>query len=96
MSLVNKYFLFSTDEYYTYGKILENLDESFYLVNKFGCEKPYDCIFHLAQLTDGSEGRTCQFFDSKIELDNYIEWVEEPSDKEKKNIIKLVKNDDKL
>lgn len=93
MPLTDRYFLFSTDEYYTYGKILEHLGEGFYLAHKVGCERPYDCVYHLAQLTDGNEGRTCQFFESEVELHDYIKWVETPSEKEK-TVLKLVKNDD--
>jgi hypothetical protein len=94
MPLVGKYFFFSTDEYYTYGKVLENLGEGFFLVHKTGCEKPYDCIYHLAQLTDGNEGRSCQFFETEVELQDYIEWVQEPSETDKKKVLKLVKNDE--
>lgn len=94
MSIVGKYYLFSTDEYYTYGVIKEHLGESFYLAHKDGCERPYTCIYHLAQLTDGNEGRTCQFFDSELELQEYLKWVEQPD--EKKPVLKLVKDDDKV
>ena len=94
MSLVGKYFLFSTDEYYTHGKILEDLSEGFYLVHKTGCERPYNCVYHLAQLTEGNEGRSCQFFDSEVELQDYLTWLQEPSEPDKKKVLKLVKSDD--
>lgn len=95
MSIEGKYFFFSTDDYYTFGQILTSLGEGFFLAYKTGCEKPYECVYHLAQLTDGNEGRTCQFFNTEIELQDYIKWIEEPSDKT--NVVKLVKkHDDKL
>jgi hypothetical protein len=96
MSIIGKYFFYSTDDYYTYGKIIEDLGEGFYLANKTGCDRPYDCVYHLAQLTDGNEGTNCQFFSSEIELKDYIEWLEEPSEEPstKSTVLTLVKKDD--
>jgi hypothetical protein len=92
MSLTNKYFFLNTEEYYTYGQILSDLGEGFFLINKTGCEIPYNCIFHLIQLTDTDE-RTCILFDSELELLDYVKTVEEP--KENK-IVRLVKNHDNI
>lgn len=95
MSLLEKYFFLSTDEYYTFGKFVEELDDGFYLVHKTGCDKPHYCIFHLFHLADDGE-KSCQIFDTEKELNDYVVWIEKPSDT-KENVLKLVKKyDDKI
>ena len=89
MGLANKFFFRSTEEYYNYGEVLEELPEGFYLVRMMGCTKPHTSIFHIAQMSTMDDMNSFSFFDTKEELDEYVAWVEEPIEK-KPNIVSLV------
>lgn len=96
IALVGKYFFIGTEEHYTYGKITESLSNDYYMIYKFGCENPYNCVFHISQLTDGMGNKFCQLFDSEKELNDYVKWIEE-EESESSNVVKLVKkNDDRI
>jgi hypothetical protein len=89
MALTNKYFFRSTDDYYNYGKVVDDLGDSFYLVKFHGGTRPHNVVFHLAQMTEKDEMNSFNFFDTEEELNEYVEWIETPS--EKKNVVSLVK-----
>lgn len=89
--IIGKHFLLSTNDYYTFGRFVDNLGDGFYLVYKTGCEKPHHCIFHLFNLSD-SDDKSCLVFDTEEELNSYIKWIEEPNGEKKTSILKLVKN----
>lgn len=90
MGLVNKYFFRSTDDYYNYGKITEDLGEGFFLLKFHGTSMPHMSIFHLMQMTETDEMNTFNIFETEKELNDYIAWLETPS--EKKNVVSLVKD----
>lgn len=92
MSLENKYYFIGTEEFYTYGKILNNLGDNFYLIHKTGCEKPYNCIMHLTQLVD-DDNKSCQIFDTEQEFNDYLDWIN-TSSANTPNVFKLVKDEE--
>ena len=76
MSLVGKYIQFDTDfEHYQTGKIVEQITPTLYLFipDSTGTSPAFMRLFDLELLPDNTF-----FFDSKDELDAWLNWLQKP------------------
>lgn len=92
--LSGKFIFASTEEYYYTGEILEKVGDEFYMVKKYGTKEGNPDTVMLFSLYDMSskdnDMEFWAFFDTKEQLNSYVDWVEEPSDQNPK-VVKLVK-----
>ena len=96
MGLVGKFFLHSGADYYQTGEILEKAAPGFYFLkfdghNDAPAAVKLFCIEDLAteMEADGSPDIEWQFFLTRQELDDYVLWMETPSEKSKPKVVKL-------
>jgi hypothetical protein len=96
MSLVGKFFLHSSAGYYQTGEVLERAASGFYFLKFDGINGAPAVVkmFCIEDLTAEIEADGCpdfewQFFVTRQELDDYILWMETPSEKSKPKVVKL-------
>ena len=81
----------STDEHYNHGKVLEDLGHGFVLLHFTGTDRPFKSVQHMGQMLNDGDMNFFYFYDTEKELDDYVEWLETPSENKEK-VIKLVKD----
>ena len=94
--LEGKFFLEDCGEHFRTGEIIETSDEYVYL--KYDVLRKTDCpvnqaslimIANIADATMDDEGDipAWSFFDSRKELDLYLNWLNEPSKKDEEPVV---------
>lgn len=97
LNLADLYFMHSTEESYSHGKILGAVKKNIYLVafdrmkSSEEIDRPYRMIHIEDMLNENSIGPEWMFFETREKLNEFLSWIETPSGEK---ILKFVKNKD--
>lgn len=98
-SLVGKFVFITSEEYYRYGKIVEQVDDELFLVQI----TPPDPLliysyglYHIEQMLQNDANRIIgwQFFKTKADLKKYIKYIETPTENPENKVLQLVKKNE--
>ena len=97
--LVGKYVFISSEEYYRYGKIVEQVDDDIFLVKILSTDisaiNSYS-LYNINQMIqdDNNHIMGWQFFKTKAELNKYLKWIETPTENSENKVLQLVKKNE--
>ena len=99
--LIGKYVFITSDEYYKYGKITDNIDEELFLVqiflrNESKLSVYTYSLYNINQMIqdDGERIIGWQFFKNKAALNKYIKWIDTPTENPENKVLQLVKKNE--
>lgn len=97
-SIVDKYVYVATEEYYYTGQIIGQVSDEYYMMRKYavdGTNRDANFLFHLSDMTPHSDNDFWIFYDTKEELDDYVNFIESPQEEagDSGKVVKLVKKD---
>lgn len=99
--LIGKYVFITSDEYYKYGKITDNIDEELFLVQILSGEIESKLsvytysLYNINQMIqdDGERIIGWQFFKNRAALNKYIKWINAPTENPDNKILQLIRKE---
>jgi hypothetical protein len=93
--LIGKYVFISNENYYKYGRIIENVDVDIFLVKIISGDiliNSYS-LYNINQMIqdDNSHITGWQIFKTKADLNKYLKWIETPTENSENKVLQLVK-----
>jgi hypothetical protein len=99
--LIGKYVFISADKFYKWGRIIDLMETKYIMIKMLSGAKEAQtgtflyCLEDILQKDEAYDGLFgWRIFNTKRELDKYVDWIEESNSDEKPKILKLVKKDD--